>query len=59
MEELLTGHLGPDFVLESALVIVVDSGSEAQNAHLDTEGDGSVSVHVPLRPLKAGGGLGP
>ncbi|CAJ1338817.1 unnamed protein product [Effrenium voratum] len=50
---LLSGYLGPDFVLESALVITVDGQTPAQNAHTDTEDEGSVSVHIPLQPLTA------
>ena len=35
--EPLSEYLGDDFVLESALVITVDGGTEGQNAHTDTE----------------------
>ena len=35
--EPLSEYLGDDFVLESALVITVDGGTEGQNAHTDTD----------------------
>ena len=35
--EPLSEYLGDDFILESALVITVDGGTEGQNAHTDTE----------------------
>ena len=44
-------YLGPDFVLESALVITVEGGTSTMNAHTDTEDEGSLSVHVPLQAL--------
>ena len=50
--EPLSEYLGDDFVLESALVITVSAGTAAQNAHLDTEDDGSLSVHIPLQDLQ-------
>ncbi|CAK8993701.1 unnamed protein product [Durusdinium trenchii] len=50
--EVLAEYLGEDFELESALIITVDGNTEAQNAHTDTEDDGSVSVHIPLQPLR-------
>jgi len=50
--EPLSEYLGDDFVLESALVITVDGGTEGQNAHTDTEDDGSISVHIPLQDLE-------
>lgn len=36
------------------MVVQVDGGAGRQNAHLDTEDAGSVSVHVPLQPLHEG-----
>eukprot|EP00434_Breviolum_minutum_P027233 symbB.v1.2.024084.t1/scaffold2256.1/size84244/1 len=58
--EPLSEYLGDDFILESALVITVDGGTEGQNAHTDTEArqetfledDGSISVHIPLQDLE-------
>ena len=43
--------------LESAMIIKVGAGANAQNAHMDTEDRGSVSVHLPLQPLHKGGVL--
>lgn len=37
------------------MIIKVDAGANAQNAHMDTEDKGSVSVHLPLQPLHKGG----
>ena len=37
--------------LESAMVITVYPGAPAQNAHVDTQDEGSVSVHIPLQSL--------
>ena len=36
------------------MIIKVDAGANAQNAHMDTEDKGSVSVHLPLQPLHKG-----
>ncbi|CAK9014349.1 unnamed protein product [Durusdinium trenchii] len=54
LRDVLTDYLGEDFELESAMVVQVDGGAGRQNAHLDTEDAGSVSVHVPLQPLHEG-----
>lgn len=51
LRDVLTGYLGENFELESAMVIKVGSGASAQSAHMDTEDKGSLSVHVPLQPL--------
>ena len=40
--------------LESAMIITVDPGAPAQNAHVDTQDEGSVSVHIPLHSLHDG-----
>ena len=40
--------------LESAMVITVDPGAPAQNAHVDTQDEGSISVHIPLHSLHDG-----
>ena len=48
------GHDPSGLRLESAMVITVSPNAGAQNAHLDTEDAGSVSVHVPLQPLHEG-----
>ncbi|CAJ1355445.1 unnamed protein product, partial [Effrenium voratum] len=54
LREVLANYLGDNFELESAMVITVSPNAGAQNAHLDTEDAGSVSVHVPLQPLHEG-----
>lgn len=51
LRDVLMDYLGDEVELESAMVIKVDPGANAQSAHMDTEDPGSLSVHVPLQPL--------
>lgn len=51
LRDVLTEYLGDEVELESAMVIKVGPGANAQSAHMDTEDPGSLSVHVPLQPL--------
>ena len=36
------------------MVIAVEPGAPAQNAHVDTQDEGSISVHIPLHSLHDG-----
>lgn len=54
LRDTLAGYLGEECELESAMIITVDPGAPAQNAHVDTQDEGSVSVHIPLHSLHDG-----
>ncbi|CAE7626983.1 unnamed protein product [Symbiodinium sp. CCMP2592] len=54
LRDTLAGYLGEECELESAMIITVDPGAPAQNAHVDTQDEGSVSVHIPMHSLHDG-----